>query len=221
MPREDNEPLITKLVWAHMVLGRIAEAKAALKDLLKYGPSEEAMHLQEKLGSNYPRVSPVKSGGFRLGFIAIVIAVLAIYGFAGYAIFSGPPETSTTIESPPSQPAPTTVPQPTPVTPSPRVPLIPPDNSFVKWQDSSGWTVETAVTISGSVTNTHNDWSITDVRIEMEMVDKYGKVIQQATVAVSPSTIPPGRKGEYYQVVKVTSACESGNTAIYWVWSPP
>lgn len=198
MPRENNEPLVARLAWAHMALGRIAEAKALLRDLLRYGASEETLHLKQEMDRKYPRVSPAKSGGFRLGFVMIVVAMLAMYGFAGNALFGDSSETSTT--------------QPPP---------IQPDDSFVKWDDSSGWTTQSTITITGSVKNTHQEWSITSVRIEVEMLDKYSKVIQRVTVTVSPSTIPPGGTGKYYQVITAAPACESGNTVIHWVWTPP
>ena len=236
MPRENNEPLVARLAWALMVLGRVAEAKAALRDFFGYGASEETLHLKQELDRNYPEISPATSGGFRLGYLSVVFAIMGIYVIAGIALFGGSSDTATT-KPPPIQPrpatpsqttpattprtTPATTPQPTPVTPPKRTPLIPPDKSFVKWDDSSGWTTKSTMTITGSVKNTHHEWSMTSVRIEVEMLDKYSKVIQRVTVNVSPSTIPPGGTGKYYQVITVDPASESGEKVIYWAWSPP
>ena len=227
MPRENNEPLLAKLAWANMVLGQIAEAKAALKDLLKYGPNGEAIRLRQELDRNYPTVSPATTGGFRLGYLSVVFTVLVIYVIAGLALFGGPSEPS--VNSPPVQPSPVTpsqttpatTPGQTPVTLPESTPLIPPEDSFVKWDDSSGWTTESSITISGSVRNTHYEWSIRDVRVEVELLDTYGKIVQRDTVYVSPSMIPPGGTGNYYDVLRVPPACDNGNTIIYWVWLPP
>jgi len=114
MPRENNVPLIARLAWAHMVLGKIAEAKAALKDLLKYGPNDEALRLRQELDSKYPSVAPATTGGFRLGYVALVIAILAIYGLVGNAIFGGP--SGPAVESTPTQPSLVTPSQVTPAT---------------------------------------------------------------------------------------------------------
>jgi len=227
MPRENNEPLLAKLVWADMALGQIAEAKAALKDLLKYGPNEETIRLRQELDRTYPEVRPVKMGGFRPGYLTLVVAILAMYGFVGNAIFGGSP--APPVQSPPVQPAivtpsqttPATTPGQTTVTPPEHTPLTPPEDSFVKWDDSSGWTTESSITIRGNVRDTHHEWSITGVRIEVELLDIHGKAIQHDTVYVSPSTIPPGGTKSYYKVLTVSSACDSGNTVLYWDWLPP
>jgi hypothetical protein len=89
MPKESNEPLVTRLTWSLIILDRIAEAKGALKDLLKYGPTQEALHLWRELQDKYPNVSPAISSGFRLGYLAIVFAILGIYTIAGIALFGG------------------------------------------------------------------------------------------------------------------------------------
>jgi hypothetical protein len=101
------------------------------------------------------------------------------------------------------------------------MPLIPPSDSYVKWDDSSGWTTASTITVTGSVRNSHDTWSMTSVRIEIKILDKYSKVIEQSTVTVSPSTIPPGGTGRYYQVITAPSASENGETAIRWIWTAP
>ena len=121
MPRENNVPFVARLAWAHMVLGKIAEAKTALKELLKHGPNEEAQQLQRELDIRYPEVSPAKTSEFRLGYLTVVFAILGVYAIVGINMFGG---TSTTPTAPsqvapsftsPSQPAP-------PVTPAPSLP---------------------------------------------------------------------------------------------------
>ncbi len=211
-PKEENQRLLKQLAWVNAVLGRIDEAKAALRDLLKYGLNEDARRFKDELDRSYPTIPPASVSGFRLGYFATVVAIIAMYIVVGTAIFGGPPENDT-VNPPPAQSV--------PVTPTQPAPLIPPSDSFVKWQDSSGWLTETTVEIRGSVTNTHSEWAITNVRIEAEMLDKYGNVIQQHVVTASPSTIPPGGKGEYIEVIRVTSSCEDGSTTLHWIWSPP
>jgi len=227
MPREENADLVAKLAWTHMLLGKISEAKAAFRDLLKYDPSEEAIRIRQELDRNYPSVSPATTGGFRLGYLALVVAMLAIYGLVGNAIFGGSSEPA--VESPPiqttpvtpSQPTPTTTPGHTPVTLPEHTPLIPPEDSFVKWDDYSGWTTESSITIRGSVRNIHHEWSITSVRIEVELLDIYDKVVQHDIVYVSPSTIPPGGIGNYSKVLRAPPTSDDGSTVLSWIWLSP
>ena len=221
MPQENNEPLVAKLAWANTVLGRIAEAKAALKELFKYSPSEDTLRLQKELDEKYPAVPPVKVERLRLGYLTIVFAILGVYAVAGVAMFGGTSAPST--YTPPSSPQPVRgVPSRLPIAPSPqRTPLIRPSNSDVKWDDSSDWTTASTFTVTGSVRNTHDAWSMTSVRIEVEIMDKNKTVVQQSTVTVSPSTIPPGGTGRYHQVITTPRASESGNTGIRWTWTPP
>lgn len=214
--KENNEPLVSKLAWAYMILGKIAEAKSALKDLLKQGGSKEAISLKQELDRTYPEISPTKIGGFRLGYLTVVFAVLGAYVIAGTALFGG------SASSPNSVPY-----QPVPVSPAKTTPVYPvsdsypPDKSFVKWNNSSKWTSSTTATISGTVTNTHNKWSITSVRIEVETLNSYGAVVQQRTVSVSPSTIAPGSSGTYYQLIATSTTSENINTVLRWTWLPP
>ena len=209
-PKEENQQLLKQLAWVNAILGRVDEAKAALRDLLKYGVDTEASKFRDELNISYPTVQPARVSRFRFGYFATVAAVIALYIIVGNAIFGGSSETSGAGESSPVQTVPVTLPGNTPI-PSPKpAPLISPSDSFIKWEDSSGWFTETSVEISGSVRNTHNEWSITNARVEMEMLDKHGNVIQQDSIAVSPSTIPPGGKGEYSEIIRVSSSCEDG-----------
>jgi len=113
MPRENNEPLIAKLVWVNMVLGKIAEAKAALKELFKYSSSEDTLRLQQELDEKYPTVPPAKAEKFRLGYLTVVFAILGVYVIAGIAMFGGTSTPST--YTPPSSSQPTSpIPESTP-----------------------------------------------------------------------------------------------------------
>ena len=221
MPGENNMPLISRLAWAHMALGKIGEAKTALQDLLKIGPDQEALQLRRELDTRYPEISPARTGEFRLGYLAVVFAVLGMYIIAGAAMFGGTSTPSTYTPPPNSQPA-TSSPSQPPVSTSPQsAPSIPPSDSYVEWDDSSGWTTGSTITVTGSVRNTHDTWSMTSVMIEVEMKDKYSNVVKKSTVIVSPSTIPPGGIGRYYQVLNAPAAAEDGDTAVRWIWTPP
>ena len=105
MPREENAELVAQLAWVHMLLGKIAEAKSALKDLLGYGSNEEALNLKQELDRKYPGVSPVMTGNFRLGYLAVVFAVLGLYVILAMALFGGTTEPVSTQPSSPSQPS--------------------------------------------------------------------------------------------------------------------
>lgn len=196
---EYSDPFVIRLAWAQMVLGKIAEAKAALAELLKHGLNEEASHLKRELDARYPEVSAAKTGKFRLGYLTVVFAVLGVYVIAGMAMFGGTPPSSS----------------------SEGTPLAPPSDSYVQWDDSSSWTTVSTITVTGNVRNTHDSWSVTSVKIEIEILDKDDKVIQRSTVTVSPRTIPPGGTGQYYQVITAPSAAEDGSVAISWIWTPP
>jgi len=74
--KEETQLLVAKLAWASVGLGEIGEAKAALRDLLRYGPNEEAKRFKDELDESYPTISPAKLSWFRSGFFAIAIAVV-------------------------------------------------------------------------------------------------------------------------------------------------
>ena len=220
-PKEENQQLLKQLAWVNAILGRIDEAKAALRDLLKYDKSEEARRIKDEFYKDYPTIKPSKVSGVRFGYLAIVTAIIAMYVFIGGAIFGESSETSDIIKSTPAQAVPVTPSKPVPITTPKTSPLIPPSDSFVVWQDTSNWVSHTTARISGSVTNAHHDWSITNVKIVMEMVDKSDIVIQKANIAVLPSTITPSGKGEYNKTVEVPYSCDAFSTVLYWTWEPP
>ena|GEM_PF-763356 len=92
---ELNEPLVVRLAWAHMVLGKIAEAKAALTELLTHSSNKEALQLKRELDARYPEVSPAKTAKFRLGYLTLTFAILGVYTIAGFALFGGSPPPQT------------------------------------------------------------------------------------------------------------------------------
>jgi curved DNA-binding protein CbpA len=213
-PQEENQQLLQQLAWVNAILGRIDEAKASLRDLLKYGPNEDAKQFQDELDRRYPTIPPAKVSGFHYGFTIAVIAILALYVFIGNAIFGGAPE-STSSTRPPDTPA------TTPTSQEPATFLIPPEDYFVQWQNDSGWISETTIEINGKVTNTHNDWTITEVEVVIELLDEYDKTIQEISIPISPSTIPPNGSGTYSKLITAPYTCEAANTILYWVWQPP
>ncbi|MFC1994892.1 J domain-containing protein [Chloroflexota bacterium] len=103
MPKEENKQLLTQIAWVSVVLGRINEAKAALRDLLKYGTNKEAKSFEDELNRNYPTVSATRVPGQRLGFVVIVGIILIVYGLIGNAIFGGSPQGNDNVQSPKAQ----------------------------------------------------------------------------------------------------------------------
>jgi len=167
IPAEENRPFVQELVWANLALGKIGEAKAALRDLLKYGVNEQATRLKQELDDKYPSVKTPKASGFRYGFTAIVLSIFILFGLAGYAIFGQSSETNNTVKLSPTQQA-----QP----PSNKFKLItpkqaqPPDESFLAWQDNSVFISQTSVRIKGVITNTHTSWSVNNVGVNVKML---------------------------------------------------
>ena len=95
MPDENNEPLIKKLVWANLTLGKIAATKAALKELTKYNSTTDSVNMQRELNTKYPSISPLNYERFRLGYLTVVFAVVSIWVTIGVAIFGGGSTSST------------------------------------------------------------------------------------------------------------------------------
>ena len=228
-PREENQELLRQLALVNAVLGKISEAKSALKSLLKLGKDDHANEFLYELNNNYPTIAPARISGLRFGFITIVAVVLAAYSLIATAILGDSQGTTIPASPPPVkstpattfEPVPTRPPQSTPILPSQPVSLEPPDDSFVFWLDNSGWVSETTVEIVGDVRNAHHKWTITNVTVTVEMLDKYGKVIQRETVSVIPSTLPPGYGGKYSRTIRVSTTCQDGSTELNWDWEPP
>jgi len=219
-PKEENQQLLKQLAWVNAALGRIDEAKAALRDLLKYGTNEEAKKFKDELDGSYPSVQPARVSGFSFGYLITVVAILAMYIFIGNTIFGEPNGTNGTM-TPPAQVVPVTPSKPVSENSPKTTSLIPPSDSFVVWQDSSDWVSYSTAGISGSVVNTHADWSISNVRVELELVDEHDTIIRKVSVSVLPSTIAPMGRGEYYKTVEVPSSCDAFSPVLHWQWIPP
>lgn len=101
--------------------------------------------------------------------------------------------------------------------------LTPPSESFIVWDDSSFWEDETQgiFSLSGAVTNTHSEWSIKEVVIEIEETDETNSTIKTYVVSVMPGTIPPGGKEVYLERLQTLYSCVSVNYWLTWEWVPP
>ncbi len=124
MPKEENRQLLSQLSWVNAALGMINEAKATLRDLLKYGKNKEAKEFKDELDRTYPTIPAARVGGIRLGFITMVATVFLVYGLIGNAIFSEPTQQSSPVNVPPTELVPVKSPEP--------APLIKPDKSAVE-----------------------------------------------------------------------------------------
>lgn len=102
-PKEENKQLLAQIAWVSVVLGRVNEAKAALRDLLKYGVNKEAKRFEDELNKSYPTVSAARVTGLRFGFVVIAGAILLMYSLIGNAIFGGSPQDNDNVQSPPAQ----------------------------------------------------------------------------------------------------------------------
>jgi hypothetical protein len=101
--------------------------------------------------------------------------------------------------------------------------LTPPSESFVVFDDNSFWKDEIAsiLSVSGTVSNTHTEWSIKNIVIKIEAVDEAGKLIKTYDVSVVPSKILPGGKGAYSAELQLPYSCASANPYMEWEWVPP
>ena len=162
----------------------------------------------------------------RDGIIPLVLSIVGLCVLV--VVWPGGSTSSPTSDSPaPSESIPVTQPDdsgPPPVTEpedSESIPLTAPDDSFVVWDDNSEWSDWTSITISGSVTNTHDKWSIKDAKIEVRKFDENEKLVGTTTVHVVPSTISPGGEGTYYKKLVVPSSCELFDGGLSWHWVAP
>ena len=105
--------------------------------------------------------------------------------------------------------------------PAQSIPLTSPDNSFVTMDDHSAWADYSSFRLSGTVTNTHSEWSISSVEIKLEMLDEHGATIGESSIPVSPSTISPHREGVYKRIVDVPPSCVKVSYNLYGIWVPP
>lgn len=101
--------------------------------------------------------------------------------------------------------------------------LTPPSDSFIIGQDYTVWEdeIQGILSVSGVINNTHSEWSIKKVKIEVEAIDEANNVIKTYGVFVVPSAIPPGGKGVYSKRLQLPYSCVSANTVVVWEWVPP
>ncbi len=101
--------------------------------------------------------------------------------------------------------------------------LTPPSESFVILDDNTFWENEllSTLSVSGVITNTHSQWSINNVEVEVEAIDDAGNVMSTYTVQVIPSIIPPGGKGLYSKKLQLPYSCVEARSAVVWQWVPP
>lgn len=101
--------------------------------------------------------------------------------------------------------------------------LSAPSESFIVWDDNSDWEDETQgkFMLSGTITNTHSDWSIKSVVLEVQERNEADLVIKTYEVSVIPGTVPPGGKEVYSKRVQASDSCVSVNYRPVWEWVPP
>ena len=101
--------------------------------------------------------------------------------------------------------------------------LTPPSDSYVVWNDNSFWEDEIRSTfmVSGVVTNTHSEWLMDNVRIEVEAEDDHSKLVGKYTVSVKPVTITPGSRGVYSKILQMPYECTYATPVIHWEWVSP
>lgn len=101
--------------------------------------------------------------------------------------------------------------------------ITPPSDSFIVCDDNSFWEDEmlSILMVSGTVTNTHDEWSTKKVKIEVEATDETNNLIKTYDVTVTPNTIPPGGKGVYSTRLQLPYSCISAQPFVVWEWEPP
>jgi hypothetical protein len=99
----------------------------------------------------------------------------------------------------------------------------PPSDSFILFEDNSAWKDEVSdiVTISGTVTNTHSEWSIVNVNVELEAIDTKGDTVKTFSVPVAPGKLTPGGQGVYDTTITVPTTCVRVKPFLSWEWEPP
>jgi len=102
---------------------------------------------------------------------------------------------------------------------------IQPSASYVLWEDASTHVPKgragNFLIAKGTVTNTHDSWSIEDVRIEVKMINNEDYEIGRRDMLVEPSYIPPGDRGDYNEEIQLPSHCDSVDLHALWEWVPP
>jgi len=98
--------------------------------------------------------------------------------------------------------------------------LTPPSDSFIVSEGDLVWEdeIKSILSASGTITNTHSEWSIKNVKIEVYAIDEEDNVMETYEVLVIPSTISPGGKGVFSQRLQLPYSCVAADSAIVWEW---
>jgi hypothetical protein len=101
--------------------------------------------------------------------------------------------------------------------------LTPPSNLFILSEDNTAWKdeINDIVVVSGTVTNTHSEWSIKNVNVELEATDAKGNIVKTFRISVVPDKLTPGEKGIYNQTLQVPYSCETVRPVLKWEWEAP
>jgi len=97
-----------------------------------------------------------------------------------------------------------------------------PSDSYITFEDESSWLSESQslLTVRGTVRNTHPQYSIRSVYVEIQALSDTGAVLRTETVSVVPSTLDPGELGTYNTVLSLPLECTEAGTALVWEWVP-
>jgi len=97
--------------------------------------------------------------------------------------------------------------------------------SFVVLEDNSTWASERGIgsvlTASGVVTNTHGKQYMENTRIEIKLIDEEGHVLETHEIMVTPSSIPPGGKGVYFEKLRPSNSGVSIQLYPLYEWVRP
>jgi hypothetical protein len=101
--------------------------------------------------------------------------------------------------------------------------LTPPSDSFIVSEGDLIWEdeIEGILRVSGTISNTHSEWSIKNVKVEVRALDDKEDLIKTYEVSVVPSTISPGGKGVCYETIQVPYSCVAVDSTLVWEWEPP
>ena len=98
-----------------------------------------------------------------------------------------------------------------------------PDSSYIRLiVDGSDEGVEGDTTFRGKVVNTHPEWSIQDVRIDLDIYS-YGTSVPYRTYhpQTTPLRIGPGETGEFLVADNLRLGTIRYHAAAEWEWEPP
>jgi len=99
----------------------------------------------------------------------------------------------------------------------------PPDNSYIKINERSGWTDKNtnSAMIDVTLTNTHESWSIRQAIITIKATDIDGKTLETFGVEVLPAAIKPGQSGRALQSIKLPAGTTHTKSEYKWKWVSP